>query len=211
MLATYLTAIAGVIAAQAAPGPNVMAVVGVGLAQGRRAAFLVVAGVATGVILWAALFAYGLGQLIEAVPACLIGLEFVGGAYLLYVGARAVIAALRGETQSIRAAGTAVTALGAWRRGLLVVITNPKAALMWSAVATFLFGSGLNQVEVLAFGPLAAISAVVVYSAYAMLFSSATVGALYRRFTVGIEVAMGAVFGALGLVLIGAGVRAIRP
>jgi threonine/homoserine/homoserine lactone efflux protein len=62
MLTVFISALLGTMAAQVAPGPNLLAVAGVALSQGRRPAFCVVWGVATGVLVWAAAFAFLLGS-----------------------------------------------------------------------------------------------------------------------------------------------------
>ncbi len=68
MLDVLIPALLGIIAAQASPGPNLLAVAGVGLSQGRRYALLVAAGVATGVGIWAVAFAAGLSTVFEKFP-----------------------------------------------------------------------------------------------------------------------------------------------
>ncbi|MCS6760823.1 MAG: hypothetical protein MO846_01530 [Candidatus Devosia symbiotica] len=50
-----------------------------------------------------------------------------------------------------------ISGFGAWRRDFLVVMINPKAALMWSAIATFRFGTRLGNIQMLAFGPVVTI------------------------------------------------------
>ena len=92
-----------------------------------------------------------------------------------------------------------------------VVLTNPKAALMWSAIATFLYGAGLPMLAVLAFGPLVAISATIIYGGYGVLFSSPLAGRTYARFARQVELLFGVAFGTLGGLLLLAGVRAMRP
>lgn len=210
MLQALVIAWAGVCAAQAAPGPNMMAVAGAALRQGRGAALLVVSGIATGSLVWAAAVAIGFGALFSAVPALLTLLKFAGGAYLLYLAVRAVVAAIRGSAVSIRDGSEELSPLGAWRRGCLVVLTNPKAALMWSAVATFLYGAGYSNLEVLGFGPLVALSAALIYGTYGLLFSSGLAVSAYRRFARWIEAVFGALFGALGVMLLADGVRSLR-
>lgn len=210
MLQAYLIALAGVAAAQAAPGPNMMAVAGAGLAQGRRTALFVVLGVGSGVLIWSAAVAFGLGALFSRLPLALTVLKLVGGLYLLFLALRAVTASLRGGAGSIRANTKIMGAGQAWRRGLLVVLTNPKAALMWGAVATFLFGSGLGVWQVLGFGPVAAASALLIYGTYGLLFSSGVATRVYARFTRAIEAILGASFGALGLSLLTSGAAELR-
>lgn len=210
MIPAFAAALIGVVAAQASPGPNMMAVAGAALKQGRRTALLVVSGIATGSLVWAALTAFGLGELLRHFPQLLTVLMFLGAAYLLWLAIRSLLTAWRGDFAGPRANADHLTPLAAWRRGLAVVLTNPKGALMWSAIAAYLFGAGLPMLSVLAFGPLVAISATLVYGAYGLLFSSRIAGNLYRRFARAVEFAFGAAFGALGVVLLATGIRTLR-
>jgi threonine efflux protein len=90
-------------------------------------------------------------------------------------------------------------------------MTNPKAALMWSAVATFLFGMGLSNAQVLAFGPLAVASGLLIYGTYGLLFSTSIAASAFARFWRIIEATFGAAFGGLGAMLVAAGIRDARP
>jgi threonine efflux protein len=211
MVSAFVAALIGVMAAQASPGPNMMAVAGAALAQGRRTALLVVAGIASGSLVWAVATAFGLGELFRRFPYLLTVLMFLGGAYLLWLAARSLHSAVRGEPASLRANAERLGPWAAWRRGVLVVLTNPKAALMWSAIATFLFGAGLPMLAVLAFGPVVAVSAMLIYGGYGLLFSSRMAGAFYQRFARAVEFVFGAAFGVLGGMLVLAGIRALRP
>ncbi len=211
MISAFVAALLGVMAAQASPGPNMMAVAGAALAQGRRPALLVVAGIASGSLIWAALTAFGLGELFRYFPWLLTALMFLGGAYLLLLAVRSIITAFKGDVTSLRANAEQLSPWAAWRRGLLVVLTNPKAALMWSAIATFLFGAGLPTLTVLAFGPLVALTAILIYGTYGLIFSSRIAGSFYQRFARAIEFVFGSAFGVLGGLLVLAGVRALRP
>jgi threonine/homoserine/homoserine lactone efflux protein len=206
----YLITLTGVVLAQAAPGPNLLAVASAGLGQGRKTALMTVMGVATGMMIWAVAVAFGLAAVLTIYPKLLTAMKIAGGAYLLWLAVRALLSTWRGGSAGIRAQRAILSAGAAWRRGLLVVLTNPKAALMWTAVGTFLFGSGLAAWQVVVFGPLAAISAMAVYGSYALLFSSGLAARSYNRFARGIEVAFGAAFGALGGRLLADGIREMR-
>ena len=63
------------------------------------------------------------------------------------------------------------TAWAGLRHGALVVLTNPAAALMWAAISSFLFGSGMAAWQVAALSPVFAIAAFMVYGFYGVLFS----------------------------------------
>ncbi|MEO4042830.1 LysE family translocator [Hoeflea sp. CAU 1731] len=208
MLAIFAVTLAGVLAAQISPGPNLAAVASIGLAQGRRPALFVVAGVASGMLVWSLATALGLGALIEAFPASLLILKLAGGGYLLYLGLKAARAIIRGSGNAkIKPDERPLGNAAAWRRGVLVVLTNPKAALMWAAVASFLFGQGLGPLQVLAFGPLGAFSGLVIYGAYAFLFSTGLAMRGYARFSRWFEGVFAAAFGTMGASLLWSGLR----
>lgn len=211
MLQTFLVVLMGVAAAQASPGPNMFAVAETALGRGRRAALLVVSGIASGTLVWAALASLGLGAIFASAPALLTLLKFVGGAYLCYMGLRGLRAALRGGGATLQAQTRTLSDFAAWRRGFFVVMTNPKALLMWMAVATFLFGTGLGAVQVFAFGPLVAISATLIYGSYGLMFSTGLASRGYARFWRWIETSFGLAFSGLGATLIISGLRDIRP
>ena len=210
MIEAYAATLVGVALAQASPGPNMLAVAGAALGSGRRAALWTVGGVACGMLVWAAAVAFGLGAVLALYPTLLTGMKIVGGAYLAWLAFKGLRAAFRGGAPTVRADARARGPLGAWRRGLLVVLTNPKALLMWSAVGTYLFGSGLTAGQVLGFGPVGAVSALLIYGGYGLLFSTGAAAGVYRRFTRPIEAGMGVAFGALGGRLILDGARELR-
>ncbi|MEO9297665.1 LysE family translocator [Devosia alba] len=210
MLEAFLAAWIGVALAQASPGPNMMAVAAVALGQGRKAALLVVTGIGTGTLVWAAAVSFGLGALFAAFPLLLTALKFAGGLYLVFIAGKSLRTIFSGGATAVTGTTAPLNDLAAWRRGFFVVMTNPKAVLMWSALATFLFGAGLSKIQVLAFGPLVALSAMIIYGAYGLLFSTGMAMRTYSRFWRGIEAAFGLAFGALGATLLVWGIRDLR-
>ena len=80
----------------------------------------------------------------------------------------------------------------------LVVLTNPKAALMWVAVSMFLATTHGAHAALVLIGGMAAISAMVIYGTYAVLFSTGVAVRAYQRFFRTINGLFGAVFGVIG-------------
>ncbi|HET7410453.1 MAG TPA: LysE family translocator [Paracoccaceae bacterium] len=208
MLEAYILTLTGVALGQLSPGPNLLAVAGSALGQGRRAAVMTALGIATAIFVWVTTAAFGLAVLIALYPPLLIAMKLAGGGYLCFIALKALRAAWSGSTVSFRESHTATTpTAAAWRRGFLINITNPKSALLWSAVATFLFGSGLTTTQVLGFAPIGFASAFVIYGIYALLFSMEIAKRGYARFARGVEGLFGVAFGALGGALIADGLR----
>jgi len=210
MIEAFLITMIGVAAAQASPGPNFFAVASAALGQGRVSALFVTLGVSTGMLIWAVAIAFGLGSLFTAYPLSLILLKFIGGGYLLWLATRALRSAFKGNTASITSDDIPRRNFDNWKRGMLVVMTNPKAALMWSAVGTVLFAANLESWQVAVFGPVGATSGFLIYGSYSLLFSTGAASKIYSRFTRWIELIIGDSFGTLGGKLVVDGARELR-
>ena len=210
MLGLYLTALGATVAMQAAPGPNLLAVAGVALSEGRLRGVLVAAGVASGVLIWATAFAFGMAALFERHPVAGQAMQLAGGSYFVWIGVRALRAARRGDVGAIEAGARTMSPGGAWRRGLLVVLTNPKAALMWAAITALLSGGGLAPLGVLAFAPIGSLSAFLIYGGYAVLFSTGVARRVHARSARTLEATFGALFTLLGAKLLLDGLRELR-
>ena len=130
MLTIYLSALMATLAAQMAPGPNLLAVANVALAQGRFPALCVAAGVASGVLVWVAAFAFGVSALFDAYPPAGAWLQLLGGGYLLFIAAKALMSAFSNSPSMLSSLNRPLPLVKAYRRGLLVVMTNPKAAIL---------------------------------------------------------------------------------
>ncbi|MFK8083897.1 MAG: LysE family translocator [Granulosicoccus sp.] len=94
MIEAYVYTLLGVAAAQASPGPNLMAVASAGIGQGRRPALLVTLGISTGMLIWAVAVSFGLDTLFTTYPLSLIALKIIGGSYLLWLAFRALKSSL---------------------------------------------------------------------------------------------------------------------
>jgi len=103
-----------------------------------------------------------------------------------------------------------LTQRAAYSHGILVVLTNPKAAMMWAAVSSYLIGSGLSPMAVLLFAPIAATTALFIYSAYGLLFSSSGAQRMYLGTSRVFEIVFGVAFGTLGSKLLIDGFKEIR-
>jgi len=204
------TVFLGIVFAQVSPGPNMMAVASASLGASRASGLTTAAGIATGVLIWAILFALGIGAILQSFPETLVAMRFLGGGYLLFLGFKAFRSAFRpGGGKSIETVSEMPPA-AAYRRGLLVVMTNPKAALMWVAISMFLASSDIGTVRFMMIGLGASASAMLIYGTYAMLFSTGVAVRAYKRLFAVVEGMFGVIFGIAGGKLVFDGVRALR-
>ena len=200
---TWLPGIALALAAMSlalmSPGPNVLAVIGTSMGAGRRHGAALALGVATGTFCWAASAAIGLSALITRYAGLVTAIKIVGGVYLIWLGVRSLRSAA--TAKALRTTSTRLSeGTGAYfRRGLVVQMTNPKAALAMLAITSLGMGDGapwwVGATIVAGVTMLSAAGHV----AYALAFSTAPVAAAYLKARRWIEAALGAFFCLAGL------------
>ena len=133
MTATHLGAFAlASLVIVAIPGPSVMFIVGQAPARGRQAAAITVCGNAVGAYLQVVVVAFGIGILVERSIALFTALKFLGAAYLVLLGVRALRG--RGELHTVASNGGTLTSRAAFRQGLVVGVSNPKTIIFCTAL-----------------------------------------------------------------------------
>ncbi|MFX0546147.1 LysE family translocator [Roseovarius sp. S1116L3] len=105
------------------PGADMMFCLGQGLRAGPVPAMAASAGIALGAPVHAALAALGVSALVAAAPWLFDVIRWVGVAYLMWLA----VGALR--MGPLRARGRPMSAMRAFREGLVVNLTNPKVIL----------------------------------------------------------------------------------
>lgn len=115
------------------PGPAVLMSARTGLTEGFRTGAMLAFGIGAGAVVWASAAMFGLNILFAAAPALLRALKIGGGAYLIWMGARLWWASkVPFETRDARALPR--SPFSAFRLGLLTQLSNPKPAVMFSAI-----------------------------------------------------------------------------
>jgi len=119
-----------------APGPDSLLVLSRGLMEGRRAGFVATAGITVGNVIQALLAAAGVSAIIATSPALFDVLRYAGGAYLAWIGARALWAAVatqrRGDAAEVEPPPPA-PARRVFVNAMLTNLLNPKVILFYLA------------------------------------------------------------------------------
>lgn len=159
-------------------GPNILAIIGTSMERGRRQGIALALGVGTGSGIWATLTVIGLTALITAYAWAITVLKVLGALYLLWLAYKAFRSAARRDVKSV---ATVAQGNGLFWRGLLIQMTNPKAALHWIAIV----GIGLGGDAPLWVGGLLIVTTTALSIAghviYALTFSTQTVVDFYQR------------------------------
>ena len=133
------------------PGPDMLFVIARGIAQGRLVAVVTSLGISMGLLVHTMLAALGLSVLLSKSLFAFLLVKYLGAAYLLYLGSRALRDREAIHLQVDQGPVPPATAL---RQGLLSNLLNPKAALFVQAfLPQFVVrGSGNPAAQILALG-----------------------------------------------------------
>jgi threonine/homoserine/homoserine lactone efflux protein len=129
------------------PGPDTAVTVRAALLGGRRNGWMTAAGVVSGQACWTVAASAGVAALLVASEPAFIAVKLAGAAYLAYLGAQALRAALRHDDPPAATAGTAASRT-AYRDGLLSDLGNPKMAAFFTSLLPQ-FGSSFGTMVAL--------------------------------------------------------------
>ena len=182
----------------ASPGPATLAIAGTSMERGRAAGLAVAAGIVCGSASWGVAAALGMSALMLANAWLVEVLRYVGAAYLMYLGFKALRSGLSdkplAKVQAKRGGLRSV-----YLKGLLLHLTNPKAVFGWGAIFAIAVPPGSDPRAVWeTFGALFIVSNLV-YFGYALLFSTAAFIRGYQKLRRWFEISFGLMFGLAGL------------
>lgn len=177
--------------AVASPGPSNLAVMATSMERGRRAGMTLALGVTTGSLTWGILAAIGVSTVIVAHPGALYAIKVVGGVYLLYLAWRSARSAMQVDMPPPKAT---VSGHRIYLRGYLMHLTNPKAILSWTAIIALGLRPETPVVVVYAIIIGCLLISLLINQGYALLFSTASMIAGYRRIRRRAEACLAAFF-----------------
>lgn len=146
-----------------APGPSVLFTIARAIAWGRLISVITVAGNALGMLVQSAVVALGLGPALQASALLYTLVQWLGGAYLVWMGIDAIRHRVIGATSMTDTSGGAPTRLRTFRQGFTVGVLNPKAVVFFAAVLPQFVDRELGAV------PLQLLSLGAVFSLLALL------------------------------------------
>ena len=175
------------------PGPGVMLIVGVATSQGRLPSLITAFGIACASIILATATVLGIAALFAGAAKAMMVLRFIGATYLFWLAYKAFRNALtQSSFEPWQSSGVA-----AWRgalNGFVLQLSNPKAILVWLAIASA-GGVGAAPTPVIVlFVAGAFATSFIGHGGYALLLSLSPVRRLFGRFRRWIESALGCFF-----------------
>ena len=183
------------------PGPNFIATVQASASTSRRAGLMVASGLAFGTTLWAGASLLGLGLIFQTAGWLYQVIKIAGAVYLIVIGVRMILSVRHPADPAAPSAMPVLDDGRAFRRGLIVDLSNPKAA----AFFTSLFAVAVPPTAPLWFDGLLIGLVVVIawgwYSGVAWAMATGPVARAYQRTERAITALAGALFVGFGVKL----------
>jgi len=180
------------------PGPTIALIISKSVAQGRKVALPMIAGIAMGGAVAAILALAGVSALLLASSSAFNALKIAGALYLFYLGFKLLMT--KPKALSTTGLGGIETPYQSFRDGFLVMLFNPKGILFFAAFVPQFIDPNISyasQAGVLI--ALFVLTGVLVDAGYALLASKAGDAINSPKLQVGFS-------RAAGLTIIGAGV-----
>jgi threonine/homoserine/homoserine lactone efflux protein len=153
--ATYVTFLIAVLGYQLSGiGPDMLLVISRGIGQGWKAALATAIGCVSAGFVQIPLLALGLASLVTSSPFLYRALQLTGAAYLIFVGAKFLLASRRSQKEAAVGPAADTGLVSAFRQGLICNLTNPTTlAFMLAILPQFVHPSeGPAALQFLIFG-----------------------------------------------------------
>ena len=154
-----------------APGPSVLFTIARAIAWGRVAAIATVIGNAFGMFLVSVLVACGLGPLLQSSKLFYNGVQWAGGAYLIYLGYSAIAASKIDAQGMQKTEGSKPSFFTSLKNGFWVGVLNPKSIVFFAAILPQFVDQEKNNVtaQLLLLGAIFATIALISDGSYGLL------------------------------------------
>lgn len=182
------------------PGQDTALTVRNTLSGGRASGMATAAGVALGQVVWTVAASVGIAALLAASEPAFLALRLAGAAYLVFLGAQTLLAALRRREPRDVTGGRPLPARAALRQGLLSNLGNPKMAAFFTSLLPQFAPAGDGSFAVLlGLGVLFSLMTFMWLTAYAFAVAKASGFLLRSRVRRTLDAITGTVLVAFGI------------
>ncbi len=182
------------------PGPDFLMVTRSALSYSRRTGIWTSLGIALGILVHATYCLLGIGLVISQSIILYSTLKYLGAAYLIFIGWKALTTKTPEVSDTVVAHETKdITGFQALRMGFLTNALNPKASIFFLAVFTQVIDPSTSLGIQIFYSIYMCIATFVYFSCLASVLSLSIIKKRFRRVQHGAERVMGGLLIALGL------------
>ncbi len=184
------------------PGPSAILVVSQGASSGLGRAIFGILGIAVGGMIYFTLSATGVASLILASSLVFSAIKWIGVAYLLYLGCKALFS--RSALIDIKPGAPQKKRSALFLQGLFIMLSNPKAMLFFTAIMPqFIDVSKPIVPQILIMGATTYALQIPIYCAYAYMGERLTRGGIKASLVNGLNKVAGCALIFAGLKMVG--------
>jgi len=183
----------------ASPGPSNLAIMGMALKKGRKPALALALGVISGSFIWGLLAAFGLSIIISTYTNILVFIKILGAVYLLYLAYKSAKSAFsKPEITSEKENSVELNYLHIFFSGAFIHLSNPKAIFVWLSIVSFAMPQTFQTSYALMVVLGCSFLGIVIFCAYALVFSTSTAQKYYTKLRVYFETTLALMFSYAG-------------
>ena len=187
----------------ASPGPSNFAIMATAMKNGRMPALILVAGVVCGSLFWGALAGFGLAAILAKYSNLLIFMKIIAGFYLLWLGFKSAKSALSKQDVTMPEVISVNEGNSKYfLTGVMLHLANPKAIFVWLTIVSIALPTGSSMMNAVAVVLCCSAVSVIVFTSYALLFSTVTARQIYLKLRRGFDGVMCACFSYAGIRMI---------
>ncbi|MBI3331692.1 LysE family transporter [Candidatus Peregrinibacteria bacterium] len=199
-MSAFLTVAVIHLLAVMSPGPDFAIITKQSLTRSRRSAIYTAAGLGFGIMVHVLYSLLGIGLVISQSIVLFNTIKYIGAAYLIYIGWKALTAKAPVHASEDSPHRTSdITAWQSLRMGFLCNVLNPKASLFFLALFTQVIAPETPLGIQLFYGVYMSLATFVWFSFVASVFSLSAIRRFFKRIQLGLERTMGAILILLGL------------
>lgn len=180
--------------AVASPGPDFAIVLRQSLRHGRTTALWTSVGIGCGLSIHVTYSLLGLGLFLKNSATALIVGQYLGAAYLAWIGVQALRAQPRETDIDLAAGASAPSVRAAWSTGFLVNVLNPKAALFFLSLFPLAVSATTPRWVQAGYGVWMTVTTVAWFAFVSVVFAREKVRRAFLRHGHWIDRALGVVF-----------------
>lgn len=198
-MSAFFTIVVIHILGAASPGPDFLIVTRNTLTYSKRSGVFTAAGLALGILVHVTYSLLGIGLLISQSIVLFNTIKYVGAAYLLFIGWKALTHKTAAPTNDESTSRPDIPPLSALRIGFFTNVLNPKVSLFFLALFTQVISPATPVLLQLGYGLYMSVATFVWFSGVASILSLSAIRTPFLRIQSASERVMGGLLMMLGL------------